>query len=339
MSPRVPGVAIVPSTPSAPTAARQYRTLRADRTLRSGASFPSPNTDASLTTAFYEDPPFLNGHFGPRMGLRPIALDQWLPFAISTAERERKRALFATERARVYRSLTGADAALTDEHRAYGAVRDGAQTWIECIEDVAEPPLIRAALAIPDDLCVLRQAPGLHGSPGEYRLVAAALTSPSYWRLGDKLGQALSDIHRGIAGMPATLLGRMKELFHRLPDDRVLERRNWAVHGSQERFQPEPDRESATDDPTLPQERARNAFDWWIRSERQCLKRLAEGLVVFTIRVELHPLDAVVEYPDALRHLTTALARLAGDNLEEFGGRGKRDAISAALHRLSLADR
>ncbi|MEM1435340.1 MAG: hypothetical protein AAGG11_14875, partial [Pseudomonadota bacterium] len=68
-----------------------------------------------------------------------------------------------------------------------------------------------------------------------------------------------------------------------------------------------------------------------VRSERQTVRRLADDLVLFTVRVDLHPLAAIHTSRAAVLDLELALDQLAGDDLYEFGGSRKRRRVLAAL--------
>lgn len=287
---------------------------------------PEAAASRALTAAFFADPPFADGHYGPRMGLAPLAPGAWLPYAPSTAEQQRKRRLFEGAPTEVYGALPepapapAAEALVLDQVTAAAPASPATASWA-----AGWPSLMQAALRVPDDLLLLwrpETAPS-----DEYRLLAASLCSPSYWRLGDKLGQPLSAIHAPVSGLPAALLQRMTQFLRQLPADRLFERRNWSVHLSAQRFQPEPVSERRRAAAGWPEGLA----DWWIRSERQTLRRLDATLILFTIRVDLHPLAALPGFLPAHSAFTAALAALEGVTLAEFGGPAKVAAIKAAL--------
>jgi hypothetical protein len=281
--------------------------------------FPHTGAEAvAATAAFYRNPPFADGHFGPRMGLEPLPLARWLPFAISASEQLRKQRLFRSRSEQVY----GALARPAPVGRAVALVHE-----VVCEAQPEPPPLplaadlpalVATAERIPDDLLLLwRPAPG-----APYRLLAASLCSPSFWRLEDKLGGTLAAVHAPVQGVSSRLLERMTHFFEHLPHERGFVRRNWSVHPKALRFEPDPARGSEDPGP---------GADWFIRSERQTVRRLAEDLVLFTVRVDLHALAVIHRYPAALADLTLALTGLAADDLAEFGGRSKRRRVLEAL--------
>jgi hypothetical protein len=146
--------------------------------------------------------------------------------------------------------------------------------------------LAAAAVAQGDDLCVLAPEPG-------WPLVAGVVLFPSHWRLADKLGRPLAEVHDRVPGYPAEQVDRFLD---RLEPGRAVWRRNLLVHRDGELHAPEA---SSADVPVE---------QWWLRSERQTLRRLPHtGAVLFTIHTDTAPL---AELDRATRH---ALAdRLGG---------------------------
>jgi len=133
-----------------------------------------------------------------------------------------------------------------------------------------------------------------------YQLVAACVCAPSYWRLPEKIGLSLRQIHQVVPGLNDSLADRMAEFFDKLPAGRVFTRRNWLVHTSGDRFQPTPDDliHLHTED---------QAKSLVVRSETQTLRRLSDRVVVFTIDIECHPLTDIYGYPRAASALKQAL--------------------------------
>jgi hypothetical protein len=127
-------------------------------------------------------------------------------------------------------------------------------------------PLVAAALLVQEDLCVL--ADGI--------FVAGCVCFPSHWRLGDKIGRPVSEIHSSVPGYDAELASRVDTFLGRLAPDTIVARRNYAIHELPDLFAPDTP-------PSLgvpPEEQ-------WLRSERQTLSRLPKsGSVLFTIRTQ-----------------------------------------------------
>ncbi|VDC06240.1 unnamed protein product [Peniophora sp. CBMAI 1063] len=90
--------------------------------------------------------------------------------------------------------------------------------------DVSVEPMRVAALLIPDDLAIL-----IKGQDGQYYLQGGAIIVPGTWRLKDKIGMPLDEIH--ITGevpyYKEKLQLSMNRFFSRLPVDKPVVRNNW----------------------------------------------------------------------------------------------------------------
>lgn len=230
------------------------------------------------------------------MGTR--ALDDGL--FIADADRDRdlvlKADLLATHHAEVFaaRDTPTVLAASQEIHRLVGGESDDLH------------PLDAAARRVQEDLCllVLRD-----GAP---HLDAASLCFPSYWRLADKLGRPLAEVHRPVPHYAAELAPRVDGFLRRLQPGRMVWRRNWSIHDDPHYFLPDPT-PPHTDDPT----------QLYLRSERQVLRRLATpDAVLFTIRTQQVPLTALRHRPDIAHGLAAAIAAWSPELREYKGGHG-----------------
>jgi hypothetical protein len=130
----------------------------------------------------------------------------------------------------------------------------------------------RLALLVDEDLCYL--APD---SQGRFVLVAGCVCSPSHWRLTDKLGQPVAAIHGRVARYRDDLASKVDGFLERLRPGTLVARRNWTVHETSERFEPD-----------APPPLGVQPELQWLRTERQTLQRLARsGGVQFTIRTDM----------------------------------------------------
>ena len=257
--------------------------------------------------------PFEGGRFRLALGLMPLPIARWIEidrrFAADLAA---KRALLAARHAEVFAALPEADAAsaellaLLADHlpRHHPALfsRSGdalvnagtAERW-----DVARPalhPLDLAGRLVQEDLCLLRAA------GGPYRLVAATLCSPARWRLADKLGRPLAEIHAPVAGYADKLAAPVDRFFAMLKPGKLVWRLNWGIVDDPAPFQPVAREAAAPVTADTAGERL------WLRVERQTLQRLPEsGAVVFTIRTHITRLDRAVAQPSAAAELAAAL--------------------------------
>jgi hypothetical protein len=134
--------------------------------------------------------------------------------------------------------------------------------------------------------------------PGLVVLVAGCVCSPSHWRFTDKLGQPVAAIHGGVAHYSDDLASKVDGFLERLRPGTLVARRNWTVHETSERFEPDtPSRQGVP--PELQ----------WLRTERQTLQRLKRsGAVQFTIRTDMVQLRDVPQ-----EHRRRLAARLAAE--------------------------
>ena len=125
----------------------------------------------------------------------------------------------------VFQAMPGSEAAQAE---ALEMVRSHLGLPSPAVESSA--PLDAAARMVEEDLCLLQL------TDGEYRLTAASVASPSYWRLADKLGKELLDIHNPVPELRTRIGARMRQFFHKLPAGRIFMRGNWFIHASDRLF-------------------------------------------------------------------------------------------------------
>jgi hypothetical protein len=168
-------------------------------------------------------------------------------------------------------------------------------------------PLDAAGRLVQEDLCllVLRD-----GAP---HLDAASLCFPSYWRLADKLGQPLAEVHGPVAHYADELASKVDTFLQRLRPERPVWRRNWSIHDDPSYFLPLPTPPHELDPPD----------GLWLRSERQTLRRLVSAdVVLFTIRTQQVPLAALAERPDVAHRLADAMGAWSPALRTYKGGHG-----------------
>jgi dimethylamine monooxygenase subunit A len=151
-----------------------------------------------------------------------------------------------------------------------------------------------AAMSVAEDLCLL-----VEREVG-WRLDSGVVCFPSLWRLADKIGRPLAEVHGPVPAYAAELADRVDRLVARLQPDRPVWRRNWFVHHDPALHQPAP-RPAPDPMPAPP-------VGLWLRSERQTLRRLPDtGAVLFTIRTQQVPLSALSERPDLAVAMAAAI--------------------------------
>jgi hypothetical protein len=174
-------------------------------------------------------------------------------------------------------------------------------------------PLDAAGRLVQEDLCVLVLR---DGAP---HLDAASLCFPSYWRLADKLGRPMLDVHGPVAHYADELAAKVDALLTRLRPERPVWRRNWSIHDDPTYFLPDPTPPRDVDPPE----------GLWLRSERQTLRRLTRAdAVLFTIRTQQVPLAVLAERPDVARRLAAAIDTWSPEMREYKGGHGALAALT-----------
>ncbi len=168
-------------------------------------------------------------------------------------------------------------------------------------------PLDAAGRLVVDDLCVLVDR------DGELRLDGASLCFPSYWRLADKLGRPITEVHGPVAHYEAELAERVDRALRSLRPERPVWRRNWSIHDDPTLFLPDPTPPRSVDPPD----------GLWLRSERQTLRRLPRTeAIVFTIRTQQVPLASLDQRPDIARRMATAIEAWSPELASYKGGHG-----------------
>ncbi|EYE99130.1 heme-dependent oxidative N-demethylase family protein [Aspergillus ruber CBS 135680] len=188
-----------------------------------------------------------------------------------------------------------------------------------------EDPMATSARLIQDDLALMIERPD-----GDYYLLAGAILLPGFWRLQDKFGMRLSEIHTSgdVPQYKEKLEKGMMNFFRRLrPEDPVLRNNyfiqvddNLAWSGS---IGPE-DLEEVSWNTAQKDKAIEHHF---FRSERQSLRRLPRsGAVVFTIRTYFEPIAEIVKELYVPGRLASAI-RSWGDDVSRYKGKEKYEGV------------
>ena len=273
------------------------------------------------------------------IGLKPLDAAHWIDvdaeLGMYLAEKTR---LFAERHGEVFAAEAGTEAAqlevlerlvahlATDHRGAY--VREGNAVRIiptgEMVGlDADRFPLETAARLVQEDLVLMRR-----GETG-WRLAAAALCFPSAWRLADKFGRVMHEVHGPVPGFgagtrPAELIARM---FDNLQTGAAMLRWNWSLFGDRVLFHPEPSH-------TVPRFGAEGEKAV-VRLERQTITKLTTGDVLFTIRIYLEPIDALARQPAGREVVTAMRDQLAALRLEQAEYKGLAAERETVLRRLA----
>lgn len=245
-----------------------------------------------------------------RMGTRGITEAEWLVFDEHLpSELALRRRLLAEARDEVLATTEGSEAAVAETETTVtdwlARHRPGALSAI----DHSEPdPLARAAGAVSEDLCLME------GRAEGWRLTAAALCFPTYWRLGEKIGRPQAAVHGPVPHYAQDLEARVSTFFDRLRPGRIVTRRNWGFSPHLLLFVP--------DLRAVPRPESYDLDDLWLRSERQTLRKLpGSGAVLFTIKVQLAPAREIERRPDLAARLLEAMRSWSPELIESRGGR------------------
>jgi dimethylamine monooxygenase subunit A len=155
-------------------------------------------------------------------------------------------------------------------------------------------PLEAAARLVAEDLCLL-----LPAADHDDRLVlaAACVCFPSHWRLADKLGRPVTEVHGVVPGYADELGAKVDGFLAHLRPGQVVARRNWSIHERPDLFSP-----------VCPPSQRVGPAEQWLRSERETMRRLPRtGAVLFTIRVQQCQLAALRDRPDVAVRLAARL--------------------------------
>ena len=169
-----------------------------------------------------------------------------------------------------------------------------------------------------------------------WRLAAGSLSFPSSWRLREKFGRPMHEVHAPVPGFGAgtrnaELIARMFD--HLQPRIPVI-RWNWSIYNDAALYHPE---DGDGHRKFGAGERAENVF---LRVERQTLRKLPRtGDILFTIRIYVDPLETLERQPDASK-----IAAALGDQLlaldpEQLAYKGlttERDRLIARLRTIGV---
>lgn len=242
------------------------------------------------------------------MGTRGLDVDTWL---LPDEDRERdlatKVSLLTDRHDEVFAALAAPEVEVASAE-VLGLVV--AATGEE--PDLGLHPLDAAGRLVQEDLCLLV------AHDGSFHLDAASLCFPSYWRLGDKLGRPMGEVHEPVAHYRDELATKVDRFLTRLHPDRPVWRRNWSVHDDPAYFLPDPTPPRTIEPPA----------GLWLRSERQTLRRLPRtDAVLFTIRTQQAPFGVLAERSDVAERMAAAIASWSPAQRAYKGGHGALAAL------------
>lgn len=276
-----------------------------------------------------------------QIGVKPLDLAEWIDVDDHlAAQLDEKQRLAAAHPDDVFAAEPGTEAAQAEvlallvAHLPvrfpdiYGHRGDAMAVAGRLVALSGDSPLRIAASLVQDDLVLMRR-----GEAG-WRLAAASLSFPSSWRLREKFGRPIDEVHAPVPGFGTgtrnnDLIGRM---FDNARPDMPMLRWNWSLYGDDELFHPHdsPPRRFRTG------ARAENLF---LRVERQTLRKLpTSGDMLFTIRIQLDPLAALERSSDGPQIAADLISRLAALDAAQLDYKGltlERDRLIARLAEIA----
>ena len=258
----------------------------------------TPSVNAGYVARIPHDeilPQVVGDAFRHRVGVKPLEIAKWF---VTDADWEptlaMKRALIADRRHEV---VSFRD----DCHDVAQEAAELVLAWVgKSTSRSGVDALVDAALAVPDDLTVLRSV--ATGDGEQLPFVAGVVCSPSRWRLADKIGHDMLAVHKPVALYAEHIGAAVDTTLTRLSPDKPVWRSNWTLEDHPALFQPFSPGRQLVDHPS----------ELWIRIERETLRRLprTQG-VLFTIRGFQEPLATYVQRgPEAVGALRELVVRL-----------------------------
>ena len=181
-------------------------------------------------------------------------------------------------------------------------------------------PIEAAARTVQADLCLLQR------QPTGWHLDASCLCFPTRWRLRDKVGLHIAQVHGPVDGYDPRITDKVDRLFDQLTT-RPVWRRNWFLMTDTTLHQPtRPERETIIAASDV-------MSDLYIRSERQTLRQVVDRWIVFTIRIQQVALGQILTTNERRQQFATWVEHVSDD----FGARRhltapQRTQLLTALH-------
>lgn len=233
-------------------------------------------------------PHLINIMKGPpkfEVGLRPIAKENWLLPDDQIHFLTQKNELLSNNQNEV---LAYYQESIPAQNELLALIKENTNYKAEN----SELPIIAASRLVSDDLIIMEK------KNGAWELTAATLCSPTFFSAQYALGKSISLLHGPIPTGNYDLSGRISRVFDNLNENMLLERFNWTVQWSNQRFTPDGSklREMAK---IADLSQAKNML--FERVERQTIRLLPKtGAIVFTIRIRLNNLWNIIKSKDEL---------------------------------------
>ncbi|QIW95536.1 hypothetical protein AMS68_001054 [Peltaster fructicola] len=182
-----------------------------------------------------------------------------------------------------------------------------------------EDPMQLCARLVQDDLAIMYEK-----EDGQYYLLAGAILLAGFWRLEDKFGMPLSEIHTSgdVPGFKEKLEKGMMNFFRRVTPEKPVLRNNYFIQVDESlAWSSSIGDEDSDGIGWFTAEKNKSIEHHFFRSERQSLRRLPRsGGVVFTIRTYFMPITELCEEPYVPGRLASAV-RSWGDDVSRYKGK------------------
>ncbi|TGZ78149.1 hypothetical protein EX30DRAFT_310449, partial [Ascodesmis nigricans] len=178
---------------------------------------------------------------------------------------------------------------------------------------------------VQDDVAVM-----MPDEEGRYRLVAGAVLLPGFWRIEEKVGLSLDEIHEGgsVPGYERKLKTGMNRFFERLRVEDVVARHNYFIQVDDSLpWSHSIGNEDGEHVGWFSAEKATDIEKIHFRSERQSLRRLPKtGAIIFTIRTYFLPITEIVKEPYVPGRLASAI-RSWDEDVARYKGRDRYEEV------------
>jgi len=241
--------------------------------------------------SFWSNPPWGDGKQKYRLGLSPIAKEEWLNRKIGDSLFKHKKDLLDNNYQEV---VAVTQSSLEAQNILKEYLKVDKRQYPDLIADMS--------LVIQDDLCLIR-------SNGDQELIAASVCSPSYWNVQSKIGRPLREIHKPVTTLNEKIGDRIETFIRQAPIMKPFSRQNWLIHGDTNRFY--------IREETLPKT---DPSGWFIRSERETLCRFHKDYSLFTINVFFQPLKLIHEHIKQKQDLINSFRGFDEAEISYFGG-------------------
>ncbi|MEL0270932.1 MAG: heme-dependent oxidative N-demethylase subunit alpha family protein [Gammaproteobacteria bacterium] len=178
------------------------------------------------------------------------------------------------------------------------------------IDSILDNALLVLSLMVEDDLVILSPK---HDA---FKMIGAAVFSPSGWDLKTKQLLDIDAIHSPVPNYNSLLSERLKKLLKNLPPSKPFERFNWSLYQKSDLYQPSKIKQSNV----LTLNSNEDIESLSLRVERQTLyKPDYSDLIIFSIKVTNFPLVEVTSNKLRAKNFYLALENLSNEMIEYKG--------------------